>query len=59
MRVTFLTTEGEEIGNAESEDDAVNGLPRSILLQQIEEASSKIAVQGDRYPEHLQKLVGR
>ena len=28
-------------------------------LQQIEEASSKIAVQGDRYPEHLQKLVGR
>ena len=28
-------------------------------LQQIEEASSKIAVQGDRYPEHLQKRVGR
>ncbi len=28
-------------------------------LRQIEEAASKIAIQGDRYPEHLQKLVGR
>jgi aryl-alcohol dehydrogenase-like predicted oxidoreductase len=28
-------------------------------LQDIEVASSKIAVQGDRYPEHLQKLVNR
>jgi aryl-alcohol dehydrogenase-like predicted oxidoreductase len=28
-------------------------------LQEIEDASSKIKVQGERYPEHLQKLVGR
>ena len=28
-------------------------------LRQIETAASKIAVQGARYPEELQKLVGR
>ena len=28
-------------------------------LRDIERAVSKIAVQGARYPEHLQKLVGR
>jgi aryl-alcohol dehydrogenase-like predicted oxidoreductase len=28
-------------------------------LQEIEDASSKIAVQGERYPAHLQKLVNR
>src|SRR5437867_5898980 len=28
-------------------------------LRQLEAAASKIAVQGARYPEHLQKLVGR
>ena len=28
-------------------------------LQQIENAASKIAVQGARYPEHLQKRVGK
>ncbi len=28
-------------------------------LQEIDEASSAIEVQGERYPEHLQKLVGR
>jgi aryl-alcohol dehydrogenase-like predicted oxidoreductase len=28
-------------------------------LQEIEDASSRIAVQGERYPEHLQKLVNR
>ncbi|PYE29987.1 aryl-alcohol dehydrogenase-like predicted oxidoreductase [Rhizobium sp. PP-F2F-G38] len=28
-------------------------------LEQIRTATSKIVVQGDRYPEHLQKLVGR
>jgi aryl-alcohol dehydrogenase-like predicted oxidoreductase len=28
-------------------------------LNEIENASSKIIVQGERYPEHLQKLVGR
>ena len=28
-------------------------------LRQLDEASSKISVQGARYPEHLQKLVGR
>ncbi len=28
-------------------------------LREIENASSKIKVQGERYPEHLQKLVGR
>jgi hypothetical protein len=28
-------------------------------LQQIEEAAAKVTVQGARYPEHLQKLVGR
>jgi aryl-alcohol dehydrogenase-like predicted oxidoreductase len=28
-------------------------------LKEIENASSKIKVQGERYPEHLQKLVGR
>lgn len=28
-------------------------------LRQIEEAASKIAIQGERYPEHLAKLTGR
>ena len=28
-------------------------------LREIERALSTVAVQGDRYPEHLQKLVGR
>jgi aryl-alcohol dehydrogenase-like predicted oxidoreductase len=28
-------------------------------LSEIEGALSKVAVQGARYPEHLQKLVGR
>ena len=28
-------------------------------LRQIDEAASKIAVQGARYPDELQKLVGR
>jgi len=28
-------------------------------LREIESAASKITVQGARYPEHLQKLVGR
>src|SRR6266536_1782673 len=28
-------------------------------LRELESAASKIAVQGARYPEHLQKLVGR
>lgn len=28
-------------------------------LREIENVSSKIIIQGDRYPEHLQKLVGR
>ena len=28
-------------------------------LRQLEAAASKIAVQGARYPEHLQKMVGR
>ncbi len=28
-------------------------------LREIENASSKINIQGDRYPEHLQKMVGR
>ena len=28
-------------------------------LREIESASSQIKIQGDRYPEHLQKLVGR
>lgn len=28
-------------------------------LQEIETASSEIMVEGERYPEHLQKLVGR
>jgi len=28
-------------------------------LNEIENASSKIKVQGERYPENLQKLVGR
>jgi aryl-alcohol dehydrogenase-like predicted oxidoreductase len=31
----------------------------STDLQQLETAASKIPVQGARYPEHLQKLVGR
>ncbi len=28
-------------------------------LREIDEASSKVTVQGARYPEHLQRLVGR
>jgi aryl-alcohol dehydrogenase-like predicted oxidoreductase len=28
-------------------------------LSQIDDAASKIQLQGDRYPEHLKKLVGR
>jgi aryl-alcohol dehydrogenase-like predicted oxidoreductase len=28
-------------------------------LRELESAASKVKVQGDRYPEHLQKLVGR
>ena len=28
-------------------------------LRELESAASKITVQGARYPEHLQKLVGR
>jgi diketogulonate reductase-like aldo/keto reductase len=28
-------------------------------LRDIEDAASKVTVQGARYPEHLQKLVGR
>jgi aryl-alcohol dehydrogenase-like predicted oxidoreductase len=28
-------------------------------LRELEEAASKIPVQGARYPEHLMKLVGR
>jgi len=28
-------------------------------LRELESAASKIPVQGARYPEHLQKLVGR
>jgi aryl-alcohol dehydrogenase-like predicted oxidoreductase len=28
-------------------------------LREIESAASKIAVQGDRYPEHLARLTGR
>jgi aryl-alcohol dehydrogenase-like predicted oxidoreductase len=27
-------------------------------LREIDEAASKIAVQGERYPEHLQRMVG-
>ena len=28
-------------------------------LRELESAASQIAIQGERYPEHLQKLVGR
>ena len=28
-------------------------------LRQIDDAASKIHLQGDRYPEHLKKMVGR
>ena len=28
-------------------------------LSEIDEAASKITLQGDRYPEHIQKMVGR
>jgi aryl-alcohol dehydrogenase-like predicted oxidoreductase len=38
---------------------AVNVRLSSDDLQQLETTASKIPVQGDRYPEHLQKLVGR
>jgi aryl-alcohol dehydrogenase-like predicted oxidoreductase len=30
----------------------------AVDLRQIDEAASKIPVQGDRYPEHLQKMTG-
>ena len=43
---------GENLGAAE-----LHLTPRD--LREIESASSKIKVQGARYPEHLQKLVGR
>ena len=39
--------------------EAVNVKPSVENLRQITEAASKIAVQGARYPEALQKLVGR
>ena len=38
---------------------AVNVHLSSDDLQQLETTASKIPVQGARYPEHLQKLVGR
>ena len=38
---------------------AVNVQLTSDDLKEIENAASKIAVQGARYPEHLQRLVGR
>jgi aryl-alcohol dehydrogenase-like predicted oxidoreductase len=38
---------------------AVDVVFTAAELNEIEDASSKIKVQGDRYPEHLQKLVGR
>ncbi len=38
---------------------AVNVVFTAAELREIEKASSQIKVQGDRYPEHLQKLVGR
>jgi aryl-alcohol dehydrogenase-like predicted oxidoreductase len=38
---------------------AVNVELTSADLEQIERAASEITVQGARYPEHLQKLVGR
>jgi aryl-alcohol dehydrogenase-like predicted oxidoreductase len=38
---------------------AVNVVFTADELRDIENASSQIEVQGDRYPEHLQKLVGR
>jgi hypothetical protein len=28
-------------------------------LREIERAASKITVQGDRYPEHLEQMTGR
>ncbi len=38
---------------------AVNVVFTAAELREIEKTSSQIKVQGDRYPEHLQKLVGR
>ncbi len=38
---------------------AVNVTLTAEDVRQLDEASSKIKVQGARYPEHLQKLVGR
>jgi len=38
---------------------AVNVELTAADLQEIENAASKIEVQGARYPENLQKLVGR
>ena len=49
---TKLHRLGENLG-------AVNVALTSDDLQQLESAASKIAVQGARYPEALQKLVGR
>ena len=34
-------------------------LNNSEDLRQIENAASKITVQGDRYPEHLEQMTGR
>ena len=31
----------------------------SAMLREIEDAAATVTVQGARYPEHLQKLVGR
>lgn len=39
--------------------DSINVELSKEDLQQIESAASKISVQGARYPEHLQKLVGK
>ncbi|RQO29657.1 aldo/keto reductase [Taibaiella sp. KBW10] len=39
--------------------DSVNIILTAEDLKEIEEAASKITIQGDRYPEHLQKMVGK
>jgi aryl-alcohol dehydrogenase-like predicted oxidoreductase len=38
---------------------ALDGELTSDDLREIDEAASKITFQGDRYPEHIQKMVGR
>ena len=38
---------------------ALQGIEKHDLAPGIALKKAKIAVQGDRYPEHLQKLVGR